>query len=344
MTETPTTDAPHIDDTDTQSTAPDHPPHVAITGAAGYIGSRVVERLQAAHPEWSITAIDNFYRGSVREIGDVTVKHVDIRGRERLYDALEGADIVMHLAAISGVEDCETNPDLAYEVNVTGTNDVAWFCRRHGAALIFPASMALIGDPQEFPITVDHPRDALNWYGRTKLAGERAIDTLADGAFPAHMFLKSNLYGEHQIDGQSISKGTVINFFVDRALAGEPLTVYEPGTQSRNFIHVKDVARAYVRSAEVLVEQLEGGTTGVEKYTIASSEDPSVETIAELVCDIAREHTDLEPEMTLTENPRSGETLVSEFPIDTTRTERELSWEVRHSVEESVRDLITAKS
>lgn len=66
----------------------------------------------------------------------------------------------------------------------------------------------------------------------------------------------SNLYGEHEIDGQMVSKGTVTNFFVDRALEGDVLTVYEPGTQSRNFVHVKDVAQAFVRSGERLVEQL----------------------------------------------------------------------------------------
>ncbi|WP_299263674.1 NAD-dependent epimerase/dehydratase family protein, partial [Halorientalis sp.] len=160
------------------------PVHVAVTGAAGYIGSRVVAQLQEDHPEWEITALDNFYLGDLREVGDVSVEHVDIRNRDRLEAALDGADVVLHLAAISGVDDCDDKPDLAYEVNVAGTNNVAWFCRKTGTALCFPFSMAVIGDPQEFPITVDLPRDPLNWYGQTKVLGERAIDTLADGAFP----------------------------------------------------------------------------------------------------------------------------------------------------------------
>ena len=84
-------------------------PRVAITGAAGYIGSRVVVELQAAHPEWELVALDNGYRGQVDAIGDVTIEHVDIRDRRRLEDALAGADVVCHLAAISGVDDCEEN-------------------------------------------------------------------------------------------------------------------------------------------------------------------------------------------------------------------------------------------
>ncbi|SEO54538.1 Nucleoside-diphosphate-sugar epimerase [Halorientalis persicus] len=314
--------------------------HVAVTGAAGYIGSRVVAQLQRDHPDWTVTALDNFYLGDLREVGDVPVEHVDIRNRDRLEAALDGADVVLHLAAISGVDDCDDKPDLAYEVNVTGTNNVAWFCKKTGTALCFPFSMAVIGDPETFPITVDLPRDPLNWYGRTKVLGERAIDTLADGAFPAHQFMISNLYGRHEVGGREVSKGTVINFFVNRALAGETLTVYEPGSQSRNFIHVKDVADAFVKSAERLVEQSSTDETGVEKYEIASDEDPGVMEVAELVQSIAREERGIEADVELVENPRSGETLVDEFGVDTAAAQDRLGWEPAESVEDSIRGLL----
>ncbi|WP_135824571.1 NAD-dependent epimerase/dehydratase family protein [Halorussus ruber] len=328
----------------TETTSEGDHPTIAVTGAAGYIGSRVVQQLRAVHPDWNVVAVDNFYLGDVREIEDISVRHLDIRNRDRLEEALDGADIVMHLAAISGVEDCEENRDLAYEVNVQGTANVAWFCRKTGAGLVFPFSMAVLGDPETFPITSDLPRDPMNWYGRTKLLGEHLVEDMADGEFPAHLFLKSNLYGEHEIDGRTVSKGTVINFFVNRVFSDEPLTVYEPGTQSRNYVHVKDVARAYLRSAEVMLDQLDANETGVRKYELASEEDPSVMEVAELVQGIAADEADIETEVSLVENPREGETLVSDFAVDTTRTHEELGWETAHSVEESIRELIRQKA
>lgn len=315
-------------------------PRVAITGAAGYIGSRVIAKLQEEHPDWELVAFDNFYLGQVRSVGDVDISHLDIRERDRLEETLEGVDVVIHLAAVSGVKDCDQNADLAYEVNVHGTNNVAWFCKKTGAALVFPFSMAVLGDPQAFPITVDQPRAPLNWYGRTKLLGERAIETMAGGAFPAHLFMISNVYGKHELDGQTISKNTVINFFVNRALAGEELTVYKPGTQARNYVHVKDVANAYVRSAERLVDQLEAGETGVEKYEIASDEDPSVMDVAELVRHHAAAVLGTDLDITLLDNPRT-ETLVDSFTVDTSKAHERLGWEVKHSIEESVRDLLS---
>ena len=320
-------------------------PTVAITGAAGYIGSRVVTILQERRPEWEIVALDNFYVGDIREIGDVTVQYVDIRNRDRLEETLAGADLVIHLAAISGVDDCTENADLAHEGNVTGTANVAWFCRKTGAGLLFPFSMGSLGDPTDFPITVDQPREPMHWYGRTKVAGERVIDSYADGAFPAHLYMKSNLYGDHEVGGQAVFKGTVINFFVDRALSGKSLTVYEPGTQARNYIHVKDIARVYLRGAEQILDRLDRGETGTEKFEIASDEDPSVMRVAEMVQAIASEEADVDVDIELVENPRAGdETLVDEFGVDTSRANEILGWEPEYTVEESIRELIRSRA
>lgn len=313
---------------------------VGITGAAGYIGTRVVQELQDAYPNWEIVAIDNFYEGTRREIGDVTVQHVDIRNRQQLESALGDADVICHLAAISGVDDCDENPELSYEVNVVGTNHVAWLCNKNGIGLVFPASMAILGDPEDFPITVDQSREALNWYARTKILGESAIAGFAPDSFPAHVLVKSNLYGEYTVNGHRVSKGTVINFFIGRAKAEEAITVYKPGTQSRNFIHVVDVACAYIRSVERLREQLEEHETGVDHYAIASDEDPSVEEVAERVHAMAQ-RAGYETSVELVDNPRSGETMVEQFGVDTSKAREELGWGPTRTIEDTIQKQLT---
>jgi UDP-glucose 4-epimerase len=300
--------------------------------------------MQDAHPEWELIALDNQYRGQVESVGGLNIDHVDVRNRDRLERALSGSDVICHLAAISGVDDCDKKADLAYEVNVTGTNNVAWFCQKTGAALAFPFSMAVLGDPQSFPITANQPRDPLNWYGTTKWISERSIEAFADGMFPAHLFLKSNLYGEHHIGDTEVSKPTVINFFANRAIAGEPLTVYEPGTQARNFIHVTDVAKAYVRSTERLLKQLHREETGIETYEIAGDEYMSVMEVAETVRNAASELLGTTVDLELVENPRSGETMVKEFSVDISKAQDVLGWSPKKSVDDSVMELLTRES
>jgi UDP-glucose 4-epimerase len=156
--------------------------------------------------------------------------------------------------------------------------------------------------------------------------GEQSIKEFADGVFPAHLFLKSNLYGEHEVHGTTVGKPTVINFFVDCALAGESLTVYEPGTQARNFIHIIDVDRVYVRSTERLLEQLESGVTGTETYEVAGEEDMSVMHVAKTVREAAREVLDTHVDIELIKNPRKDETMVEEFGVDISATRMKLNW------------------
>lgn len=314
---------------------------VTVTGAAGYIGSRLVAELDTSHPDWTVRAVDDFSNGRVDTVGSVDIQNLDIRDRDPLEDALAGTDAVVHLAAVSGVDGCADDPDRCYEVNVVGTENVAWFCRKTGTALSFPSSMAVIGDPETFPITTGHPRDPLNWYGRTKVINEGAIDTFADGAFPAHQFLIANVYGDHQVGDRRVSKPSVINLFAGWARDGDPLTVHEPGTQARNYVHVNDVARAFVKCIEHLIEQSEAGDTGVERFAIGTDEDPSVLEVAELVQRIGKEEAGADVEIDRIENPRPGETLVTEFGVDTTDTRRHLGWTPRETIEETVRSLLT---
>jgi UDP-glucose 4-epimerase len=91
-------------------------------------------------------------------------------------------------------------------------------------------------------------------------------------------------------------------------------------------------------------EQLKADDTDAEKYEIASDEDPSVIIIAERVKELAREELGREVDIQLVDNPRSGETLVEDFTVDTTKARERLGWEPEHTVEESIRGLLRARA
>lgn len=308
---------------------------IGITGAAGYIGSRVTNNLlDAGH---DVVPVDNFYAAQVEEIDGREILNGDVRDASMLEERFADVDALFHLAALTGVQECDENEDEAFEVNVRGTENVAWFCRNNDVPLVFPCSMAIVGEPVELPITSDHPRDPVNAYGLTKEMSEDDIHSLARRSFPAHVLMKSNLYGHHEIGGQSIGKRTVINVFVEKARNDETLTVHEPGTQARDFVHVKDVARVYERSLETLMDDPDDGATTLP---VASGEDMSVLDLANLVQRVAREERGYEPDVELVENPRGEEAAGSDFSVDTSEARETIGFEATHSVEETIRDLL----
>ncbi len=313
---------------------------VCVTGAGGYIGSRVVvELLDAGH---DVTAIDSFRSAQVDEIQGVEIQGVeiqdtDVRDRTGVRDAVEGSDAVFHLAAVSGVEDCEENPEEAFDINVGGTENVAWVCRENPTPLVFPCSMAVIGDPVESPITSEHPRRPLNQYGLTKKMSEDDVHDLARDTYPAHVYMKSNLYGGHTVGDTKISKGTVINIFVEKALNQEPLTVHEPGTQARDFVHVKDVARAYIRSLDVLMDEPEDGATTLP---IASGECMSVLDLAEIVQEVVEDELGYTVDIEMVENPRGSETAAEDFTVDTEEADDEIAFESVWGVEDTIESML----
>lgn len=308
---------------------------VGVTGAAGYIGSRVVaDLLDSGH---DVVGVDNGYDPKVDSVEGHEILDVDVRNREALREAFDGVDAILHLAAITGVQECEDEEELAFEVNVRGTENVAFLCRESETPLVFPASMAIVGDPVSFPVDASHPRRPLNQYGLTKAMSEDDIGWLAEESFPALVLLKSNLYGHHEINGQSVGKRTVINVFVERALEGEPLSVHEPGTQSRDFVHVKDVARAYRLALDHVITADDGSIT----VPIASGDCRSVLELAELVRRLVREERGEEIDVDLVENPRGvDETVAENFTVDATAAERLLGFEAEETIEETISEML----
>lgn len=315
---------------------------IAVTGAGGYIGSRVVYELLDAGSE--VVAIDDRSENQVSSFYDAMYETIDIRNKETLHQTLSDADAVCHLAAVSGIPECEDNPVRAFETNVQGTENVAWYCREQGIPLVFASSMAVIGEPVEFPVGPNHRRDPVSLYGLTKKMSEDDIHDLAAGQFPAHLFLTANLYGTHNCESVTVTKETVINIFVDRALAAEPLTIHRPGTQTFDFIHVNDVARAYRLSVSALLErtdEMSEDTFDAVDIPLASAEQLSVIDVAKLVQRVCVEERGHEPEIKYVEDPRESQPMGSDFTVDTSPARERLGFEAEYTVEGTVRTALS---
>lgn len=302
---------------------------VGITGAAGYIGSRVCYELK---DHYRIIPVDSFYKGTITTISNIEVINADIRD-EKAMEILKDVDCIAHLAAIPGVEPCNNARELSYDVNVNGTRIIADICRTHSIPLIFATSFGTMGDPQYFPIDENHPRNPLHWYGQTKYEGEKIVEEASLNNFPCYLLIKSNVYGIHTLDTTPVFKPTVINKFVESAKVNNPINVYEPGTQARNFLHVKDAAHAYVLAvSKILKAELRA-----EPFCIATPEAVSVRDLAEKVVSIAQEY-DFSPSIEMVKNPRT-ETLVEDFSIDTSKAEKVLGYTPHYTIDKAVREM-----
>ena len=303
---------------------------VGITGAAGYIGSRVCYELKDLY---GIVPLDNFCKGTIKRIGDHDVINADIRDK-KVMESLLDVDCIIHLAAIPGVEACSKNRDLSYDVNVNGTRVIAEICKQYTIPLIFASSFGAMGDPQYFPIDEDHPRDPMHWYGKTKCEAETLLTDLSRDRFPCYLFIKSNIYGIHVLDRIPVSKPTVINKFVDAVKQNDTLKIFNPGTQARNFLHVKDAALSY----KLAVPHILKAENRAESFCIASSESVSIKELAKNVVSIAKEY-EYSPLVQVVENPRT-ETLVEDFSVNTLKAQKILGFVPQYTIEKAVREML----
>lgn len=294
---------------------------VLVTGAGGYIGSRVFhDLLTMGHDP---IGIDNFSNAQVREIEGERIHNVDISSKKDLKEFFP-VERVIHLAAISGVMDCEHNKDEAYFTNVIGTANLAYLCDNYDVPLLFASSMAIFGEPR-IPVREGNPRNPLNFYGKTKLLGTELVKLFRNKGY---IFIMSNVYGTHTINGGVITKQTIINKFVQNVKDGNPIEIYKPGTQARNFIHVEDLSKAYCTAIDKI--------DGLTEMCLATNDSLSVNEIVSLVKRHAKNNGyDLKTQYV--ENPRT-ETLVKSFEVDLSQM-NEMDIFPTHTVEDEIKML-----
>jgi UDP-glucuronate 4-epimerase len=231
---------------------------VLVTGAAGFIGSHLVERLLARGVRVvGLDAFDSFYDPRLKErnvapvLGHPGYRLVrgDIRDEAALGTAFAGEahDAVIHLAARAGVRPSIEDPVLYASVNLDGTAKVLEASRRHGVGtFVFGSSSSVYGNNPKVPFAEDDPVDhPISPYAATKRAGELMAHTYH------HLFGTDvaclrffTVYGPRQRPDLAIRK------FATRIAAGEPIPQFGDGSAARDYTYVDDIVDGIVLAAE----------------------------------------------------------------------------------------------
>ena len=242
-------------------------PRALVTGGAGFIGSHVAELFVARGYE--VLAVDDLSTGSERNVPPgVRLERIDIVDAPALGRAVSdfGPDVVCHLAAQASVTFSVDDPARDLDVNVRGTFNVCESAREAGAPVVFASTGgALYGDEAPIPTDESFQPEPLSPYGASKLAGEAYVSTWARLHGLANVVLRlGNVYGPRQ---NPHGEAGVVAIFSERLLHGQPLTVYGDGRPTRDYVHVTDVARAFLAAAEA-------GTAGT--FNVGRGEETSV--------------------------------------------------------------------
>jgi UDP-glucose 4-epimerase len=224
-----------------------------VTGAAGFIGSNLVDRLLEDGHE--VVALDNLATGRLRNLeptdrAGLRFVEADIGDRDALREAVSGADTIFHLAALADIVPSIERPEAYHAANVDGTFSVLEAAREAGVgSVVYAASSSCYGIPGMYPTPETAPLDPRYPYALTKAVGEQYV--LHWGQVYGMRTVALRLFNVYGLRSRTTGAyGAVFGVFLAQLLAGRPLTVVGDGTQTRDFVWVTDVVDAFVRAAE----------------------------------------------------------------------------------------------
>lgn len=294
---------------------------VLVTGGAGFIGSNQVGAL--LDKGYAVTVYDDLSIGRMENLeeykGDGNFEFVkgDILDYDTLVRAVKGAKYLIHLAAISGVAVSIDDPVGTNRINVEGTLNVLNAAKDTGVEKVVAASSASVyGNCPERPLPEEACCDPLSPYAVTKVAMEdygHVFTRLYD--LPVACPRYFNVYGPKQ-DPES-DYAAVIPLFITRALAGEDITIFGDGGQTRDFIFIEDVVRANILA-------LESDVSG--SFNIASGKGISIKELAENIIPLLNSDSKI-----VHEDPRPGE--IRDSLAGTAKARKELGFKTEFDLE-----------
>jgi nucleoside-diphosphate-sugar epimerase len=294
---------------------------ILVTGGAGYIGSILTRALlEARH---AVTVLDNFRFGQTSLIDccawdSFRLVRGDCRDEALLREVTRDVDVVIPLAAIVGAPACDADPEAAASTNLGAIRLLVRLLARDQRLLLPVTNSGYgIGEPGAF-CTEESPLRPISLYGRTKVAAEEAVLARGD----AVSFRLATVFGL----SPRMRVELLVNDFVRRAVAGERLVLFE-GHFRRNFIHVRDVASAFLHAIDRFETMKDRPyNVGLEEANLTKRE--LCETIARIVPGFQFE------EAAVGEDPDKRDYLVSNARLYGT------GWRPAWSLERGIRELV----
>jgi UDP-glucose 4-epimerase len=257
--------------------------HMLITGGAGFIGSHLAEALLAQGH--AVTAVDNLSTGRLANIAHLLPRpgfqfvYESITNETVMDRLVSTCDVIFHLAAAVGVELIVKDPVRTLETNIQGSEMVLRLARRYRRKVIVASTSEVYGKSAEVPFreTADRvmgPTTKSRW----SYAESKAIDEFLALAYHKQFDLPVVICRFFNTVGprQTGAYGMVIPRLVGQALAGQPLTVYGTGQQTRCFCNVRDTVRAVVALAA------EPAAVG-QIYNVGSEHEVTIQQLAERI-------------------------------------------------------------
>jgi len=320
----------------------DTPRRWLVTGAAGFIGSNLVETLLRAGQD--VVGLDNFATGHQRNLDEVGALvgseaqerfrfiRGDIRDREACAAAVDNVDVVLHQAALGSVPRSIVDPLATHDANITGFLNMLDTARRAGVSrFVYAASSSTYGDEPNLPKREEVIGNPLSPYAVTKLVNELYAAVFARTyGFKATGLRYFNVFGPRQDpDG---AYAAVIPKWTDAMVRGETVTINGDGETSRDFCFVANAVQANIRAA------LAGEDAQGQVYNVAVGDRTTLTRLAQLIretLELHQVHYDRPIEFT---EFRAGDVRHSE--ADITRARRLLGFEPSHDVASGLREAV----
>ena len=277
---------------------------ILVTGGAGFVGSNLVDKLS---PDNTVVVLDNLFSGLLSNLEKsedrITFVKGDVLDKALVKDIVAEVDYVFHLAAHVGNIRSIKDPNFDMEVNIGGTLNLLEACRNSNIKrLVYSSSGAIFGEAKYLPIDEEHPLNPESPYAVSKLAAEKYCFAFHKVyGVPTTALRYFNVYGPRQ---DTSEYANAISIFLSRIREGKPLTVFGDGKQTRDFIFVKDVARANILAAT------HPSAVG-EIFNIATGKENSIKELIDIIKQVSAKESQV-----IYADSRAGEVKYSRASIE----------------------------